>query len=303
MKKIILLAIFTIILVSCQPKENEVQCEPPAQLVGGECCEDGNENAICDEFEEVETQNESVEHNEVYLSLDQLEAAINKTFGATHRSVVDYNRTGGAFNRTAPGRRLYVFNKVDRQNLTGIENIFEVKKDAYDQFFILIINESHNYLPSDKEFNDFIQRLYDLEVKNNDIWAVYTIDDNKREDINWQFANYSYVHRLENEKIDEATAFIEKHIVLFTQYGSAFQYYYDFKVRTWCSPELIVEIRPAKQPKRLWGAGMGQEQALDRVESMASEHLNSTMPFAEGIVSICSHVQKRLNTTTTATSE
>ena len=144
MKIKIFLILFCVVIMGCKAYNNYELCKSPMIQVGNSCCSDKNNNSICDDLETKsnklmklrsssdETNAKSLQ-NASWITLKQLQEGINKTF----------------YPLDEPN-----FSDVERFNVTGIENTFNVTGSA--RFFILQIKKEYNYIENDQNFTDFI---------------------------------------------------------------------------------------------------------------------------------------------------
>jgi len=260
----LLLILLCILMISCSAETSTitgaaVTCPASTILVGGECCPDNNHNQICDENEAKE------EKKVVYASLAEVESGINRSFYPLKR---------------------YNFSDVGRENITGIENLFEIRESK--RFDILKIKNKYDYLSTPSNFSDFIQRLYDLKVKNTNIAANSHLESEQLLDSTWEDVIYNYNPKLEEVSSLEKPAFIETHNLLYERNGGvveigAAQYF----MHMLCTPELVIEIYPSESLGFYYSDGNTIDVMNKRISDLQVKSHETIIDAAKKIVRVC----------------
>lgn len=268
---LVMVAIFIAACIQQEEKTNE-KCTAPMILVAGECCTDQNANEICDDIENDDSENDKNDKKEEvqvkqatkvqavsYMNRTQLEEDIIKAF---------------------PIKR-YKFNETKRENLTGIEKTFDVR--ASKEIDILKMKKESDYIGSQDKFSDFIEKRYNLSVKNNNIWAHRVIDIKKNIDENWRDVEYDYEHSLEKMQ----GYFVEEHLILFHHQGSTYQGSWEYKLKLQCTLQLIVEVSYPEYGLEGWSAGGTLNDSKRAIAQKRKDFINDMGHTAEKIKGIC----------------
>jgi len=258
-KKIILLML-CIFIASCDTEIIEETCPERMIVVGDECCPDKNDNDICDE-------NEAKKENEIvsYTSLADVESGINRSFYPL---------------------KLYNFSYFERENVTGIENTFDIR--ASNRFNILKMKQEYDYIKTSADFSSFVHRLFDLTVKNNKIAANSLIEYNQLFDTAWNDVVTDYNHTLEEISILGKDAFIERHILLFDREGSLIDIgdvHYTIKV--FCTPELVVTVYPSESWGLIYSPGNTLNVMKKKFDDLNKKEHEGMIQAAEKVVKAC----------------
>ncbi len=278
LKKIILLlfllfAVF--LLISCQKKAEEQfgMCASPMVQIGEKCCLDSNNDSICDELEakkseEIKTEPKlEVVPEKKYIGLAELESSILDAFSP---------------------QKDFTFQDMERENVTGIENTYIVRESKDDGFLILKIKKPYNYLNTFDNFSLFVNRLYELDVKNNKIWADSYLDYMELENLNWKNERYDYEHSLENVEIKNKNISVEKHMLLFiSRYNSADGALSYPKINIWCTPELVVQVYSSELSDLGWTSGSSPSDVEANLRRENELFLTEMKERAEKVVNIC----------------
>ena len=275
MKRKYLIIALVLFIASCAQHTASNQCAAPMIKVGSECCTDSNKNSICDDFEpnneakakETETgiTGYAVKEEKLdYPNLSEIQSDINKTYYPIKK---------------------YVFNNTDEYNLTGIWTIFNVS--GADRFYILTIKKEHNYLNNEKNFSDFMQRMYNLRVKNNEVWGPSYIDSSKQTYYDWEEVKYVYDHDLTKINVLGKPAYLEKHYEIFDQNGNLKDFWLEYRINIWCTPESVVLIYPSDKFGFYYTIGSFVETELKYVNGLLNEEYNNMHADAEKIIKLC----------------
>lgn len=219
-----------LMLAGCAMKE-AAKCAPPNIQIGSSCCLDNNKNSICDNLEKHRNDSDSKnkqlkaeatisrEKAAAWLSLKELQVGINKTFYPLQSSN---------------------FSDIERVNITGIQNTFNLT--GAGRFYISQIKKDYNYLETMDNFTDFVNKLYKLESKNWEIDANQLIDARGLTDRAWLGVTHVYDGKLKQSSILDKPAYYIKHLTMFDREGLLADYYWEFRLIVYCTPEFIVEI-------------------------------------------------------------
>lgn len=268
-----LLIFVLILLASCNRQVASTQCDAPMIKVGSECCTDSNKNNLCDDLElknDTKTKESPITGQVIkddkpeYPKLSEIQSDINKTYYPLKR---------------------YVFNNTDEYNLTGVWNIFNVS--GADRFYILTMKKEHNYLDNEKNFSNFIQRMYDLRVKNNEVWGQSYIDSAQQTYYDWEDVIYRYDHNLTKINILGKPAFLEKHYEIFDQKGLLKDFWLEYRINIWCTPESVVLIYPSDKFWFIYTIGSFVETELKYVNGLLKKENENMYEDAEKIMKLC----------------
>ncbi len=283
MKKILssILLALAILAVACTPP---AKCEPSQIIIAGECCDDNNNNSICDFTEQNDTGDNASAPIETNIAAAPATPTV--TFEELKQEIYD------AFY---PQHR-YTFELEEREDLTGIENTYDLYSadrggwpySPEPALFILKMKSEHNLQNTPEEFNEFAQRLYDLNVKNQNILAAEYIDVQALEDMNWNDVGYNYTHSREPISLAGKEGFIELHITQFIKpkdnfYGGD----YTHKIMLPCTPELVVEVHPLSDTNLGWSGGVPSREVYATVLLESEREKKDMVPLAETISKIC----------------
>ena len=169
--------------------------------------------------------------------------------------------------------------------MTGIDETFEMIEA--DRFYILKIKTEFNYNKEQDDFDDFVKRRYDLNVKNTQISANDWTDFNQLSDTGWKDAIYHYEHDLKKVKILDKDSFFETHLVMFDKGNSLLELWLDYKINVWCTPELTLDVYPSENWGFYYYLGSTIEANKEFInELMERERENMTIT-AEKVIKIC----------------
>ncbi len=273
MKYKYIIAILVLLILSCKQQLSSNQCTAPMIKVGSECCLDSNKNNLCDDLEtsnntkvdEFKPEPKAAnEEKPAYPSLLEIESGINKTYYPLKK---------------------YVFNYTDKYNLTGLENLFNVS--GADRFYILQVKKEHNYLYNQANFSDFVRRRYDLRVKNNEIWEQEYLDGQKQSVYGWEDVVSRYDHTIEKIDVVGKPAYLEKHYEIFDQKGNLKDFYLEYKIDVWCTPELVVVIYPSDKFGFYYTIGSFVETEMRYVNDLLKKEFKNMYEDAEKIQKLC----------------
>lgn len=272
MKYKYLVALLLLFIISCN-QQTSSQCVSPMIKVGSECCKDSNKNKICDDLEnnnekinktELKIENVGTEENPKYPPLLEIQLNINKTYYPLKR---------------------YIFNNTDRYNLTGIWNEFNVS--GADRFYILTIKKEYNYLNNEKNFTDLIQKIYDVRVKNNEVRGQSYIDAAQQSYYGWEDVTLRYDHTLEKISVLKKPAFLEKHYMVLDQKGNLKDFWLEYRINVWCTPESVVVIYPSDKFNFIYTIGSFVETEMKYVNELLKDEYKNMYEDAEKIVKLC----------------
>lgn len=277
MKVPILILAICMLLLGCQVnpdlKEKPEICKPPMIEVAGQCCNDANNNSICDDLEKetvklsgaviAEIQQKKTETK--FINLTELESGINLTYYPVKK-----------FSFTTPYRH----------NLTEVEKTFDIRTS--DRFVIYKMKYNHNYLDTEKNFSDFVTALHDLASKNNNIWARDTIDYKKRSDSDWVGATYFYEPYLEKTNIGGKQAFYEQQILIFNKNDQILSEI-DFEMRLilWCTPEFVIRMYPSDRFRFYYQFGNTVKGTVDYIKKISPPERKIMEAEAIKIMKVC----------------
>ena len=273
MKYRCLIIMLVLLILSCKQQPESSQCAAPMIKVGNECCPDSNKNGLCDDLEL---------SNNMEISKSRIESETANEEKPKYSSLLDI-QTG--INKTYYPLKRYIFNYTDKYNLTGLENIFNVS--GADRFYILQIKKEHNYLYNEKNFSDFIKRRYDLRVKNNGIWDQEYVDYKKQSVYGWEDVIARYDHSLEKIDVLGKPAYLEKHYEIFDQKGNLKDFYLEYKIDIWCTPEMVVVIYPSDKFWFIYTIGSFVETELKYVNGLLKKEYENMYEDAEKIQKLC----------------
>ncbi|MBI2124400.1 hypothetical protein HY637_01110 [Candidatus Woesearchaeota archaeon] len=279
------LSIFVIFLfiISCTQSANQDACVQGKIKIAGECCFDSNSNSICDDLEP--KSNEAKPKSEMtkvtgevskplrqqYISLKELEDGINKSYFPIKR---------------------YKFKDEENRNATGIENTFDLRISTltYEivRFGILKIKKDYNFLTREENFTNFVQRRYDLKVKNNDIDAKSYIDYKQIDNDDWNEADYLYDHKLGGINVAGKKVFLEKHFILWYVDNGLKDISIEYKINLWCTPELVVEVHETETFDFLLTYGDAFKENHVYINGLLEQQKKPMMKDAEKILNVCS---------------
>lgn len=242
---------------------NATQCVPPSIFVGGECCPDINNNSICDGLERPEAN-----ISEEVLVPQPVKPSINITF--LEESI-----------KKAYPRQRYNFTDPERENLTDIENTFDISRA--DRFDILKIKKGYNFLETETQFADFMKRLYSVNEKNLRIWASEKIDFERLRNEDWREMSYDDTHSLTME----GDFFLEEHIVWFHRLGDLYRGYFDYSFVVWCTPELVVRVYVPEYKLTTFSGGGPIEGAKKIIKDKETEFKGEMLDVARNVAAIC----------------
>lgn len=275
MKKSIILVMSLLLLAGCQ-QSNKVSCESPLINIAGECCLDNDKNSICDDLEKenlaakqrMDTSKKiegATKFSPNYITLDQLEDAINKTYYPIKR-----------FN----------FEDINESNLTDFEATYDIR--SIGRFTIIKIRRDYNFLQNEVNFTNFIKTKYRLDVKNNDINSEEFIDYRGIYYPTWQGATYTYDHDIQETKIMGKPAFFEKHIVIYGIDDSLLDLWFSYGLNVWCTPELVVVVPPRETFVFYYDEGNAVQANVKHIGKLMKEQDKFMLQEAEKILKICS---------------
>ncbi len=274
MKYIYFFLALIVFLASCG--QATVQCIEPMIKVGTECCADSNKNNICDDLE---SKNDTEMNEKTTKISEQLIKEKKQEYPTLSEIQSDINKTYYPIKR-------YVFNNTDDYNLTGVWNIFNVS--GANRFYILSMKREHNYMNNEKNFTDFIQRLYDLRVKNNEVWGSSYIDSSQQRYYGWENVVYIYDHELTKIDVYGKPAYLEKHYEIFDQEGLLKDFWLEYRINVWCTPESVVVIYPSDKFWFIYTIGSLVETEMNYVNGLLKEEYKNMYKDAEKIAKVCS---------------
>ena len=275
MKHLLAFAIILVAACAVQP-ENARECNPPSIMVAGECCLDKNNNSICDDIEASPITGQAVAAKEDskqektqtvrHIELDKLTTGINKTFYPL-----------GSYN----------FSFIERENITGLEATFDLWEADPFRFSILKIKKQYNFLNTEKNFSDFVNRRYNLEVRNTNTLGQEYIDARKYNEDKWEKAKYDYIHDLEKLDLNGNTAYYEAHETYWGIDNQLEDLSADFKIILWCTPELIVETYASDSFAVPYFQGSEVSTNKERVEEAMIKEKGNMIDAARRILKLC----------------
>lgn len=238
--------------------------------IGGECCSDDNMNSICDNIELAGNESEQKDRTEKvqearHINISQLEDGINKSYYPLKK---------------------YSFEDTERVNLTGIENTFDVRGST--RFNVLKIKKDYNFIENEQNFTDFVQRRYDLMVKNWNIDSKDWIDYNGLTDQQWREAVYHYDHSLEKINIFGKDSFIETHLVMYDKEDSLLDLDLSYNINVWCTPEFVVEVYPNEHWGFYYYTGSTIEANRKFIKGLMDGERERLILDAEKVLKVCS---------------
>ncbi len=265
------------LVVACQPA---AVCEFPKILIAGECCDDLNNDTVCDFAQQSENSSAAAPQLSApsALSFEELQSGIYDAFYPEHR---------------------YTFELEEREDITGIENTYETyvapiggwPYSPTPALYILKIKASHNFQHTLDQSNDFVERLYDLNVKNQNIWAAEYIELMNLEDINWRGVWYNYTHSIEPVQLAGREGFIELHSTDYIKpHNNFFGGELVFKITVPCTPESLVEIRPLSEINLGWSDGVAQAEVFANTMREIEYKKKDMLTAAEKISRLCQGV-------------
>src|SRR3989338_7016606 len=245
-------------------------------MVAGECCLDKNNNSICDDIEASPITGQAVAAKEDskqektqtvrHIELDKLTTGINKTFYPL-----------GSYN----------FSFIERENITGLEATFDLWGADPFRFSILKIKKQYNFLNTEKNFSDFVNRRYNLEVRNTNTLGQEYIDARKYNEDKWEKAKYDYIHDLEKLDLNGNTAYYEAHETYWGIDNQLEDLSADFKIILWCTPELIVETYASDSFAVPYFQGSEVSTNKERVEEAMIKEKGNMIDAARRILKLC----------------
>lgn len=264
--KVIILFLFIIFLLGCQ----EVDVCPSAMLqVGSDCCDDINNNSICDELEHTATIKDDQEPQFLEQSSITSEILENRIIKAH-----------------APINRLS-FSDGHRDNITGIEASFNVRNSS--QYHLLKMKKGYNFIQTADDFSEFVQSRSDLLGKNIQIAASSWIDYKQVYYPTWKTAHFNYTQTLEPVDILDKKGFIESHLLVYytaddNQVNEDLELVY--KLNIWCTPEIVVEVYTSPT----WSFVYGYDTywlVMDLAKRKMAEEKSNLIKDAETIAKLC----------------
>ena len=287
--------ILALCLISCSRQPVNTQCIHPMINIGSECCLDKNNNLLCDDLEPKTNLSNKTEHADIKSHSSYNETKIEEqSKGKVDIQYPSLKEIQSGINQTYYPLKRYKFtNYTDKYNLTGIENTFNVS--GAQRFYILKIKKEHNYLNSEKNFSDFVRRLYDLRVKNNQIWDQSHIDSKKQSVYGWEDVISRYDHSLEKVDVMGEPAFLEKHYEIFDQKGNLKQFYLEYKIILWCTPDKVVVIYPSDKFGFYYTIGSFVETEIRYVNGLLKDENKNMIEDAVKIKKICKGATEAMN--------
>ncbi len=300
MKKIIFCIIsicLACFLFGCQDKTDIIKCELPMILVGGECCMDENSNSICDEFdvkepeetevqegEEPEEEGEEPEEEEV----EEIEEEVEEETEEKKETTMDVRKLKLEIIKKFNSEDMHSFEEMERENITGIHKTYDVLESSDGRFYILQIKKEHNFLHYYSNFSNFVNRMHELDIKNEKIAldaAISAISTSMNE------YDYYYEPKLKEHTISNSTMFTESYSIMFIDpKGMAMDSYGEVKSIIWCTPELLVEVYPSKYiPFTYYGAA---PVVKERMKSVDKQHEEDVIKGSKEIIDICEKAEK-----------
>lgn len=269
------LIVLLMLFAACS-QQTPSQCVAPMIKIGSGCCLDSNQNKLCDDLEpknDTEAKESELkitghvvkEEKPKYQSLSEIQSGINHTYYPIKK---------------------YRFNNTDEYNLTGIWNIFNVS--GASRFYILTMKMEHNYLNNEKNFSNFMQRMYDLRVKNNEVWAASSIDAAQQSYYDWENVVFRYDHNLTKINVAGKPAFLEKHYGVFDQEGILKDFWLEYRINLWCTPESVVLIYPSDKFWFIYTIGSQVETDMKYVNGLLKKEYDTVHKDAEKIANLCS---------------
>ena len=231
MKHAFIIILALVFLVGCAPNEGTTGCALPQIQIGTSCCIDENANGICDTIEtkaEVPEQPkeqmlESPKKKQMpEIPLRQLQIRINESFYPFD----DSN-----------------FTDYERDNITGIQNNFNVTNVG--RFYILQMKKPYHYLETQKNFSDFMQKLFAIEKRTWEMDGHQIIDANQIYSLSWQDVELVYEPSIEKVMIEGVPAYLVTHLMMFDLDGELEDFYWDFRMDVYCDEQYVVEVYPS----------------------------------------------------------
>ncbi len=231
MKIKIWLILVLVFAVACNTQiENSPSCSPPSIMVAGECCIDKNNNSVCDDIEAKHSDGKALA---VKDNIDSKEQKL--------KSHVSFGELKIGINKTFYPIGSYNFSFVERENITGLEAIFDVWDSAPFRFSILKIKKEYNFLETEKNFSDFVNKRYELEVRNTNTSSQEYIDSERSYNEKWERAKYNYTFTLEKIDLNGDPAYFEMHQDYFSIDEQLQDLSTSFKIVVQCTPDLVIE--------------------------------------------------------------
>lgn len=271
-----------LILMGCSQEAQVVKdiCEAPMIEVAGECCLDKNKNSVCDDLEVEEKDDEEVkqeikeakkEVEKDYFNVSELEDAINKTFFPLKR---------------------YSFEDGEKANLSGLENKYDLRSS--ERFNILKMKNKVNYMNNDKDFSDFINKKYELRVKNWKISANWEIDYQRAQSPSWNFVEFDYNHSLDEIDIAGNNVFVERHDLFFEQEDDIMAPFWDYyKFHVLCTPQIILEVEPSERWWFIYYKGDSVSVKKRFLDSELKEQKKEMVEITKMMMDVCNGIVKK----------
>ena len=276
MKLIVIIAVF-LFLTSCQVRTpiNE-SCKSPMIKIGNECCEDRNNNTICDDLEK---QQESINKiKEAAIKAPQIETPKIR--------YINLSELEDGINRTYYPVKKYTFSDPYRHNLTEVEKTFDIR-DA-DRFYIFKMKHEYDYLNTEKNFTDFIHAFYNSSYRKFNLAAHDTIDYKKTTDSEWVGVNYTYEPYLENTSVGGKTAFFEQQLLVYTKNDMIMdRLIWGLSLVMRCTPQLVIGIYPANNFNFYYGYFGSAKAQINYINKISPEVKKSLLEEGRKILKVC----------------
>ncbi|MBN2052434.1 hypothetical protein JW756_02940 [Candidatus Woesearchaeota archaeon] len=281
----ITLAVIAIIFSACQ--QNTIpetpSCPAGFILVGGQCCPDANDNLICDDYEEEAAANATEEET----NFTPEPVIVREPAREKERFINQSHLEWAIKNLTAEHREDYIFFDRKYEDATEIYRKFTERSTKWYDYLILNITSEKDYLYTYQSFYDFMKEKYDLDVKNNKIWASDAIDIIATDNKIWDNATYEYKPKLEEIIIEGDKILLETHVYVFIdEYDHYLDYTYMIKASTWCDPSHIVQAEPKSYGINV-APKMAMEDALININRSITKMQNETLNRTILIVKLC----------------
>ena len=262
----------------------EITCNKPYLLVGSECCLDKDDNSICDKDEtitsniedrSVESDNKltnddksnNVPQNKDY-DIEQLKDNINKIYNSDN---LNWKEDGLYYN-------------VEPQKLIVIENVDEKLVDINDF--------EERYASNDWQgYGHFLGDSYLL------LNRLHTKYDSETFETESKYREYSQKGYQVEQKIIEKTIELDEGYVkeyqnfnwLFSQYGYHVGSYVDTLLiyKIYCSPDLVVFLRPKWEDMRISWRNAKSETAYGNWESIVRNVRENLLNKSNEILKTC----------------
>jgi hypothetical protein len=278
---------FFIIIVGCTDNADDIKCGNNQLLVGGRCCSDLNLNQICDDFEtRTEYKLNDIDHNLTKLK-DYFRVSEDVSAASAYNVTELENAIIKIFNESG----ITYFRDDDRENLTGIDDTYDVRISTLSKFQILKMKKKYNFFSSFEDFSDFIDKRFDVDVKDTKIWAQWYIDYYRQYNpLKWEQAEYDYDYNLTLSNYNRTSFYIERHGLVFYRPPDIGQGgYISTNTIVWCTEDLIVEVHPDHVLKTGWNPGSKRSDAKININREHETRLKSMINDTYKIISICNN--------------